>query len=74
MTMPYNLPMLIPPSQLKPETLRALVEEFVTRDGTDLADAEMKVAQVLRAIEVGRAEVHYDEETETTTIVPVDRR
>lgn len=65
--------MLIPPSQLKPDTLRALVEEFVTRDGTDLADAEAKIAQVLRAIEAGRAEVHFDEETETTTIVPVDR-
>ena len=71
--MSYNCAMLIPPSQLKPHTLRALVEEFVTRDGTDLADAAMKIDQVLRAIETGRAEIHFDEQTETTTIVPVDR-
>ena len=63
--------MIIPPGSLKPDTLRALIEEYVTRDGTELSDADAKVEQVLRALRTGRAEVHYDEDTGTTTIVKV---
>ena len=61
--------MIIPPSQLAPDTLRAIVEEFVSRDGTELTDVDIKVQQVLRQLEAGRAELHYDEQSQTTTIV-----
>ena len=56
--------MEIPHTALARETLRNLVEEFITREGTDygqhsysLAD---KVEQVLRQIKVGRAVILYD--------------
>jgi hypothetical protein len=65
--------MLIPFSQLAPDTLRAVVEEFVTRDGTELTDTDVKVQQVLRQLEAGRAELHYDEQAQTTSIVFKDR-
>lgn len=64
---------LIPIDSLSADTLRAVVEEYVTRDGTDLADAGAKVDQVLRQLRAGRAELHYDDESETTTIVAKDR-
>lgn len=65
--------MLIPPSQLTSDTLRAVVEEFVSRDGTELTDIDIKIQQVLRQLEVGRAELHYDDRTQTTTIIFKDR-
>lgn len=61
--------MLIPIDQLDAETLRRVVEEFVTRDGTETADAAPMVEQVLRQLTTGKAELHYDEEEETTTII-----
>lgn len=61
--------MLIQPYQLAPDTLRAVVEEFVTRDGTELTDTNIKVQQILRQLDGGQAELHYDEQTQTTTIV-----
>lgn len=61
--------MIIPPDALKPDTLRALIEEFVTRDGTELSDADAKIEQVLRALRAGRAEIHFDEEAGGATIV-----
>ncbi|MBB3168750.1 YheU family protein [Simiduia aestuariiviva] len=35
---------VIPPEQLPPETLQALIEEFVTRDGTDYGEQEVDLA------------------------------
>lgn len=63
--------MKIPPDALNPDTLRALIDEYVTRDGTELSDADRKVEQVLGAIQAGRAEIHYDEDTGSTTIIKV---
>jgi len=64
----------IPSDQLPPETLRRLVEEFVTRDGTDYgaveASTEDKIAHVMRELESGEAQVVFDPESETTNIVP----
>jgi uncharacterized protein YheU (UPF0270 family) len=63
--------MLIPHSQLSPTALRAVVEEFVTRDGTDHTSVERRIEVVLRHLETGKVEVHFDDETETCNIVPV---
>lgn len=64
--------MQIPHTALSPEALQNLIEEFVTREGTEygardysLAD---KVRQVLRQIETGRAVILYDPETSTCHI------
>ena len=61
------------PDQLSPEALRGLVEEFVTRDGTDYGaveqSVEAKIEQVLAQLRSGEAKLVFDPETETTNIV-----
>ena len=63
----------IPLDQLRPEVLRNLVEEFVTRDGTDYGAVERSVADkidsVLEQLRSGEARIFFDPETETTNIV-----
>ncbi|MEX0744267.1 MAG: YheU family protein [Phycisphaeraceae bacterium] len=66
--------MQIPIDSLNPETLRRVVADYVTRDGTDLVDTDVKVEQVLRQLRLGHAELHFDEDTATTTIVRRDSR
>jgi uncharacterized protein YheU (UPF0270 family) len=62
----------IPWKQLSPSALRALVEEFVSRDGTDYglreASHEAKVEQVLRFLEQGKVKIVFDAETESCDI------
>ena len=64
---------VIPPDQLGPDALRGLIEEFVTRDGTDYGVVEQsvsqKVAAVIAQLESGEAQLVFDPETETTNIV-----
>jgi uncharacterized protein len=63
--------MRIPHKQLSPAALRAIVEEFVTRDGTDHSSVEQRVEAVLRHFDAERVELHFDDETETCNILPV---
>ncbi len=62
------------PDDLSPEALRGLVEEFVTRDGTDYGAVERgvedKIAQVLAQLRSGEARLVFDPETETANIAP----
>ena len=60
----------IPADQLAPETLRGVIEEFVTRDGTDLFDAETKVKTVEGLLQRGEVEIWFDEETRSCNILP----
>ena len=64
--------MRIPHTKLSPATLRAVVQEFVTRDGTDYSSVERRVEYVLRKLEAGRAELYFDDDSETCNIVTVD--
>ena len=64
--------MRIPHLQLSPAALRAVVEEFVTRDGTDHSSVEPRIELVLRHLDVGRVELHFDQETETCNILPTN--
>ncbi len=64
--------MQIPHTALSPDALQNLLEEFVTREGTDygqhtysLAD---KVRHVRRQVETGRAVILYDPRTSTCHI------
>jgi hypothetical protein len=70
--------MEIPHTLLSPEALRALVVDFVTRDGTDYGASETplesKVAQVLRALERGEAVITYDEASSSCGIAPRESR
>jgi len=63
----------IPHTQLSNHALNAVVEEFVTRDGTDYGEhetpLETKVAQVLNQLTSGKAVIVFDPETETCNIL-----
>lgn len=65
--------MEIPHSALNPDVLRAIIEEFVSREGTDYGDLqfslEEKVAEVHQSLHNGRALVVFDPETESCNIV-----
>ncbi len=59
--------MLIPQEMLEPETLTRLIEDFVTRDGTDNGDEtplDTRVARVRRALDKGEAVIVFDVESE----------
>ena len=64
--------MRIPHTKLSTATLRAVVQAFVTRDGTDQSPVERRIESVLRQLESGRAELHFDDQTETCDIVPIE--
>lgn len=66
----------IPYEQLSPEALHGIIEEFVTRDGTDYGEVEMpletKMAQVLTQIKSGKVVIVFDQETESCTVLKSD--
>lgn len=66
-------PIEIPVASLSDDALQGLVEEFVSRDGTDYGDYEValetKVQQVLTALKTGAALIYFDEQLATTHIV-----
>ena len=64
--------MHIPHRQLSPTALRAVVQEFVTRDGTDHSSVEQRIELVLRQLDVGNVELHFEPETETCNILPLN--
>jgi uncharacterized protein YheU (UPF0270 family) len=61
------------PDQLSPRALRGLVEEFVTRDGTDYGAVERSVEEKIARVEAqlvsGEARIVFDPETESANIV-----
>ena len=68
--------MKIPPAELSEAALRAIIEEFVLREGTDYGHRdipiESKVADVMRQLERGDVLMVYEAKSETVTIVPAD--
>lgn len=66
--------MVIPYQQLSPDTLQNLIEEFVTRDGTDYGDTEVslqaRVDQVLSRLRAGEAVILFSQSTGLCNIVP----
>lgn len=63
---------IIPVDKLSAEALEGVVQEFISRNGTDYgaieAAMETKVRQVKQELEKGLAVLIYDDETETTNI------
>lgn len=59
--------MLIPYDQLEADTLTRLIEDFVTREGTDNGDEtplETRVLRVRHALGKGQAVIVFDAESE----------
>ena len=65
----------VPHESLAASVLRALIEEFVTRDGTDYGESERsldeKVADVERQLTEGEIVIVFDPETESVNLVTV---
>ena len=63
----------IPYNQIDPDTLRRMIQEFVTRDGADWAEVgcslEDKVEQVLRQLSSKQIKVVFDLKSETVNLV-----
>ena len=59
----------IPYTELSAETLRALIEEFVSREGTDYGAVERsfetKVQQVYRLLKENKIKIVFDPETQS---------
>jgi uncharacterized protein len=66
--------MEVPYASLQADTLRRVVEEFVTRAGTDYGERERtleeKIADVMRQLEHGEARLVFDPQTNAVNIVP----
>ena len=67
---------IIPVNRLSPEALQGVIEEFISRDGTDYGEIEVsretRFRQVRQRLERGLAVLIFDDETETTNIFPAD--
>ena len=64
---------LIPFDSLDPDTLANVLNDIVSRDGTDYGDydlsSEQKREQALRALKSGEAVLLFDTESETIQLV-----
>ena len=67
---------IIPVNKLSAGALKGVIEEFISRCGTDYgaieASLETSIRQVKAKLNNGSAVLVYDDETETTNIFPAD--
>jgi hypothetical protein len=72
-----NASLVIPHKRLSAEALTGLIEEFVTRDGTDSGytrgSLAENVAMVRRQLDGGEALIVYDVRTRSANIILADR-
>ncbi len=66
-------PVEVPHTELAPATLRAVIESFVLREGTDYGERDAsfdgKVADVMRQLERREAAILYDPGSDSIDIV-----
>ena len=69
--------MIIPLEQLSAETLLAIIEDFILREGTEYGAEDIskqaKIAQVRKQLEQGTAVLVYSELHESVNILPSDQ-
>ena len=67
------MPIIVPWKDLPPDTLHNLIEEFVTREGTDYGDTEIatatKVEQVREQLKKEQVFVLFNDITESVSIL-----
>jgi hypothetical protein len=67
---------IIPIDRLSPEALRGVIEEFISREGTDYGEMEVSpeisFRRLKHKLEKGLAVLIFDDETETTNIFSAD--
>ncbi len=63
----------IPYQSLESDTLRALIEDFVTRDGTDYGERECgletKITQVMNQLKSAKIAIVFDSYTQTCGLI-----
>jgi uncharacterized protein YheU (UPF0270 family) len=68
-----SAPVEVPLDALSESALRGLIEEFVSRDGTDYGvherSLEDKVGDVMRQLQRGEAVIVFDPETRSANVV-----
>jgi hypothetical protein len=64
---------VVPYTELAPDLLHAVIESYVLREGTDYGEKEFslqdKVAHVIKQLKRGDAQIVFDPETESVSIV-----
>jgi len=67
---------IIPVNKLSSHALKGVIEEFISRNGTDYGAIEawweMNIKQVKQKLKTGEAVLVFDDETETTNIFLAD--
>ena len=75
---PSAIPVEVPHTALEKDLLRAVIESFVLREGTDYGERELslddKVRRVVRLLERGDARIVFDPRTESVDLVTKERR
>ncbi len=65
--------MIIPYQQLSPEALQGLIEEYITRDGTDYGEQEINLSQKVQQLEQqmarGDVVVVFDVSSESVSLL-----
>jgi uncharacterized protein len=65
--------MIIPYDSLEPDLLERMLEEIVTRDGTDYGAAEKptseKINAAINGLKQGRSVLLWDDQTESASLV-----
>jgi len=76
--MASTAPVSVPHTALASDVLRAVLESFILREGTDYGERELslddKVARVMRLLERGDVGIVFDPPTGTVDIVTVRAR
>lgn len=66
----------IPWQKLSPNAFQGMLEELVTRDGTDYGESEVsleaKISQLRRALESKKAAIVFSPDTESWTVIAKD--
>ncbi len=69
--------MIIPLGQLNEQTLTAIIEEFILREGTEYGSIEIsihdKIARVKQQLKNGSALLVYSELHDSVNIIPSDQ-
>ena len=67
--------MLIPYTKLSEESLRAIIEEYITREGTEYGvkeySFEQKIEQIRQQLLQGEIKINFDTETETCNLFAI---
>jgi len=71
---PVQEPVIVPYRELAPATLRAVIESFILREGTDYGAQELtleqKVSRLMLQLESREAQILFDPNTQSVTFAP----